>query len=103
MSPAGHLITSLLDFRFTVDCRLDSWATCRQGEIPYSRSCYSFHPDSRAFHAAQQNCQHRGASLVEVGSQRENDMLSELLFQVLEDLLILLISIFTNPDELHDG
>ena len=65
----------------SVACLPDSWATCEEGEIPFRQSCYSFHPQPAPFHQAVGFCQRKGAVLVEIESQQENDMLSELLFQ----------------------
>ena len=65
----------------SVSCIPDSWATCDKGEIPFQQSCYSFHPKPTTFHKAVALCDKKGKVLVEIESQVENDMLSELLFQ----------------------
>ena len=49
--------------------------------MPYGQSCYSFHANAKTFHQAQEICKKKGKVLVEIESQEENDMISELLFQ----------------------
>lgn len=65
----------------SIACVPDSWATCKKGEIPFGNSCYSFYPNGTSFHKAQEDCKRDGKVLVEIETQEENDMLSELLFQ----------------------
>ena len=65
----------------SISCIPDSWATCNKNEIPWGSRCYSFFPNSSSFHSAQDHCKSLGRTLVEIESQEENDMLSELLFQ----------------------
>ena len=49
--------------------------------MPYGQSCYSFHSNAKTFHQAQEICKKKGKVLVEIETQEENDMISELLFQ----------------------
>ena len=49
--------------------------------MPYGNSCYSFHANAKTFDEAHDICKKRNKSLVEIESQEENDMISELLFQ----------------------
>ena len=49
--------------------------------MPYGQSCYSFHANAKTFHQAQEICKKKGKVLVEIETQEENDMISELLFQ----------------------
>ena len=65
----------------SITCFPDSWAKCYENEIPWKSSCYSFFPNASSFHEAQEHCKSTGRVLVEVDSQAENDMISELLFQ----------------------
>ena len=65
----------------SISCIPDSWATCDKNEIPWGSHCYSFFPNASSFHAAQDHCRLIGRNLVEIESQEENDMLSELLYQ----------------------
>ena len=65
----------------SVSCKYDSLATCSKREMPYGQSCYSFHANAKTFHQAQEICKKKGKVLVEIETQEENDMISELLFQ----------------------
>ena len=65
----------------SISCIPDSWAACDEGEIPFKDSCYSFHSKPTTFHKAVALCEKKGSVLVEIESQVENDLLSELLFQ----------------------
>jgi len=65
----------------SISCVPDSWATCKKGEIPFKNSCYTFYPNGTNFNEAQQTCKRDGKFLLEIETQEENDMLSELLFQ----------------------
>ena len=67
--------------------------------MPFGDSCYSFHANAKTFHEAQELCHkhdkvlatgcwlgcddndNNDQVLVEIESQEENDMISELLFQ----------------------
>ena len=49
--------------------------------MPFGQSCYSFHANAKTFHEAQEICKKKGKVLVEIETQEENDMISELLFQ----------------------
>ena len=65
----------------SITCISDSWAKCNENEIPWKSSCYSFFPNASSFHTAQEHCKSQGRFLLEIESQEENDMISELLFQ----------------------
>ena len=65
----------------SVSCQYDSLATCRAKEMPFGNSCYSFHANAKSFDEAQDICKKHNKTLVEIESQEENDMISELLFQ----------------------
>ena len=65
----------------SVTCVPDSWAVCRQGEIPWGDQCYEIHLNASGFYDAQEVCRAGGKHLLEVDTQEENDMVSELLFQ----------------------
>ena len=77
----GRLECKLAEDIVSVTCFYDSLATCNNKEIPFGNSCYSFHSHSKSFHEAQEICKKNGKVLVEIESQEENDMISELLFQ----------------------
>ena len=65
----------------SVVCLYDSFATCRTREIPYGDSCYRVFTDAKSFHDAQDICMKNDMVLVEIESQEENDLISEMLFQ----------------------
>ena len=63
----------------SVTCVPDSWAVCGQGEIPWGERCYEIHLN--ATYDAQEVCLAGGKHLLEIDTQEENYMVSELLFQ----------------------
>ena len=63
----------------SVTCVHDSFAHCPEGEIPWGKSCYSVHFNRSTFVEAQTTCQKEGKNLVEITTQEENDLISELL------------------------
>ena len=65
----------------SVTCVHDSFALCQDNEIPWKGSCYSLNFNRSTFDQANQFCQNEGKKLIEVDSQVENDLISELLLQ----------------------
>ncbi|CAB4062623.1 SVH1 [Lepeophtheirus salmonis] len=64
----------------SITCVHDSLASCKtEGEVPWGESCYSVHTKEANFHEAQSICKGEGKTLLEITSQRENDLVSELL------------------------
>ena len=78
--PGGAGACSLEEDIVSVTCVPDSWATCQVGELPWANSCYSFHPAAKDFNTAVSECRNQGKKLLEIETQEENDMLSELLY-----------------------
>ena len=78
--PGGAGACSLEEDIVSVTCVPDSWATCEVGELPWAASCYSFHPAAKDFNTAVSECRNQGKKLLEIETQEENDMLSELLY-----------------------
>ena len=65
----------------SVTCVHDTFAACPEGEVPWGGSCYSVHFDRMDFHSAQAACLREDKKLVEITTQEENDLLSELLLR----------------------
>ncbi|QQP49146.1 Serine protease 79, partial [Caligus rogercresseyi] len=64
----------------SITCVHDSLASCaKEGEVPWGDSCYSVHTKPANFNEAQSICKEEGKTLLEIASQRENDLVSELL------------------------
>ena len=77
----GELECKLEQDIVSVSCQYDSLAGCSAKEMPFGNSCYSFHASAKSFDEAQDICKKHNKTLVEIESQEENDMISELLFQ----------------------
>jgi hypothetical protein len=65
----------------SVTCLHDSFAACAEDEVPWGGSCYSLHFNLSDFHEANAVCEAQGKALVEITSQQENDLLTELLLR----------------------
>ncbi len=66
----------------SVTCVHDSFASCPEsGEVPWGGKCYSVHFEREDFRSASAVCAAEGKRLAEITSQRENDLLSELLLR----------------------
>ena len=64
----------------SITCRHDSFAECEGArDIPWGGKCYSFPPKRSTFEEGQNFCNAKGKTLVEIDTQQENHLLSELL------------------------
>ena len=64
----------------SITCSHDSFASCDGDfDVPWGGKCYSLLPRRSSFEEAKSRCIEKGKKLVEVNTQQENDILSELL------------------------
>ena len=64
----------------SITCSHDSFAACEGSfDVPWGGKCYSLIRKRSTFEDAQDLCKREGKLLVEINTQMENDLLSELL------------------------
>ena len=66
----------------SVNCIHDSFAECEGAyDVPWSGKCYSLIPKRSTYEEGQKFCKGKNKKLVEITTQQENDLLSELLLR----------------------
>ena len=64
----------------SITCLHDSFAECEDAyDVPWGEKCYSLLPKRSTFEEGQTWCKQHGKTLVEIDTQQENNLLSELL------------------------